>query len=439
MPMQSVELSMIVKDGAATLHRCLASVRHAVDRIVIGDTGSTDETLAIAHEFRADVFSIPWQGDFSSARNSVLAQGYCDWVLVLDADEMLDPGGAATLAQMVQQPGPDAYDVWRWNYVFETNCRSGEHGAILNPGLLQESMKYPAYVRSLNTRLFRRHPEIYFERPVHETIAQRLQVLQFQAATAPFVIHHFGQVEDPEEKRKQKNELYQHIGLEHLQQNPKDARTCFELGLGELEHFKNTGAALSFFLRAVNLDHRDSNSLTFAGVCLVRLKRYAEAAEILSDAAEIDPRSIVLHETLGDAFFHQGQYENALGAYRDALHRGSGSALVMAKQGVCQIYIGQKESGIRDLREAINREPDFPELIDIAVAGAVLAQENEFAAAIARRRLAMPDVSAFHYEFTCSLLRLSGDRQAYCQIVRDGLTMFPNSAALLAESNALNT
>ena len=384
---------MIVKDGAATLRRCLASVRSVVDRIVIGDTGSADGTVEIAREFCADVFSIPWEGNFSSARNAVLRHSSCDWVLVLDADEMLDVEGAAALVKLVQQPGPAAYNVWRWNYVLSTNCRSGEHGAFLNPGVLPESSAYPAYVRSLNTRLFRRHPDVYFERPVHETIAQRLSALQLPVATAPFVIHHFGQAEDQESARRQKNELYQRIGSEYLQQNPSDARTCFELGLGQLEHFRDAEAALRLFLRALDLDQKDANSLIFVGVCLVRLKRYAEAVEVLTHALHMDSRSTVLHEALGDAYFHQGQHRNALAAYTASLYAGSASALTLAKRGVCQIYIGQREGGLGALKEAIAKEPDFAELIDISVAGTALAQENELAANLAQKRLTMPEAS----------------------------------------------
>lgn len=375
---------MIVKDGAATLRRCLASVRPVVDRIVIGDTGSSDETATVAREFGAEIFSVPWEENFSSARNAVLRHSSCDWVFVMDADEMLDAEGAAALAKVIQQPGPAAYDVWRWNYVVSTNCRSGEHGALLNPGLLSESTAYPAYVRSLNTRLFRRHPEVYFERPVHETVVQRLNALHLPIATAPFVIHHFGQAEDQESTRRQKNELYQRIGAEHLQQNPDDARTCFELGLGELEHYKDAEAALRLFLRAVHLDNKDANSLIFAGVSLVRLQRYADAVEVLTHALRIDLRSIVLHETLGDVYFHLGQHPNALAAYTAALYAGSASALTLAKHGVCQIYVGQREEGLSALKEAIAKEPHFPELIDLAAAGAALAYENEPAAERAR-------------------------------------------------------
>ncbi|WP_130419931.1 glycosyltransferase [Edaphobacter modestus] len=433
MPPQTVELSMIVKNEARTLTRCLTSVRAAVDRIVIGDTGSTDETISIAQSYGAEIVPVLWTGDFAAARNTVLRHSRCDWIFVLDADEMLDAGGAEKLKHLIQQPGPAAYDIWRWNYVLETNSRSGEQGGLQNPQLLAESHMFPAYVKSLNTRLFRRNPEVYFERPVHETVVYRLQTLALPVATAPFVIHHLGQAEDNKVDRARKNELYHQIGLQHLQANPDDARTCFELGLGELEHFKRPEAALSLFVRALSINPRDCNALIFAGVCMVRMQRYTEALDLLSRARELNSGSIVLDEAMGDAYFHQQQHAQAFAAYESAMLKGSASALVLAKWGVCKLYLGQREPGLQDLRQALQREPGFPELLDLVAVGAALAQDNPFAAAIARKRLPMEGTSAFHYALACILLRLSGDWTVHQEVVHEGLTRFPHDPSLSAE------
>jgi len=428
---------MIVKDGVSTLARCLTSVRGVVDRIVIGDTGSADDSVSIAKEFGAEIIFVPWQGDFSSARNAVLRQSKCDWILVMDADEMLDPDAAVALAKITQNPEIAAYDVWRWNYVLQTNSRSGEHGALTNPRKLKEASAYPAYVKSLNTRLFRRNPEVYFERPVHETVSYRLQCLRLPVDTAPFVIHHFGQAEDHEADRRRKNELYQQIGLEHLRHYPEDARTCFELGLGELEHYQRPEPALKLFLKAVQINPKDSNSLLFAGICLIRLQRLPEALQMLLRSAAIDPQSAVLHEALGDSHFHQGAYAEALLAYIKAQTLGSSSALVLAKRGVCEIYGGKNDSGILHLQEALHQEPDFPELFDLAATGAALARENRFAAEIAQKRLALPGASAFHYELASVLFRLASEIDVSHAVIAQGLAKFPDNPALLAQREVL--
>ena len=89
--MPSLSVIMIVKDEAGCLPQCLESVRGIADELVIADTGSTDDTVAIARRFGAKVFHIPWEDDFASARNRTIAAASGDWLLHMDADELLDP------------------------------------------------------------------------------------------------------------------------------------------------------------------------------------------------------------------------------------------------------------------------------------------------------------------------------------------------------------
>jgi glycosyltransferase involved in cell wall biosynthesis len=135
----TVELSMIVKDGAAVLARCLSSVAPFVDRIVVGDTGSTDESAAIARNFGAEVVAIPWENDFSRARNRILEHRKCDWILVLDADEMLDASGAARIRKLIESHTVFAYHNPRWNYMRDMNGRLGFQTAKPNQFKLEES------------------------------------------------------------------------------------------------------------------------------------------------------------------------------------------------------------------------------------------------------------------------------------------------------------
>lgn len=83
----TLAVALIVKNEADNLRPCLATVADWVDEIVILDSGSSDDTLAIAKDFRAQLFThTDWQG-FGKQRQ--LAQSYVqsDWVLWLDADE----------------------------------------------------------------------------------------------------------------------------------------------------------------------------------------------------------------------------------------------------------------------------------------------------------------------------------------------------------------
>jgi glycosyltransferase involved in cell wall biosynthesis len=392
----TIELSMIVKNGGSGLARCLQSARSIVDRIVIGDTGSTDDTAEIAKRFGATWMPIPWNEDFAEARNIVLQQATCDWILVLDADEMLDPEGAELLKKLVAKTDFSAFDVVRWNYVRQANSRSGAEGALANPRILPESAPFPAYVTTINTRLFRRNPGVWFERPVHETVVYRVQELGLPIGQAPFVIHHFGHAEDNESVRNAKNALYLGISRRHFEAYPEDSRTAYELGWAELEFSNAPEKALDLLLRAIQLDESNLDAVILAGICLLRTHRYDDAIDLLSQAVVKNATSIVLYETLGDAHLHLQQYQEAADAYNKAREQGGASALILAKYGVCQVHLEETEQGIAALREACAMEPKFPELLDIVIAGAVAMNEPSFAAEIAKRRLELEGATDLH-------------------------------------------
>ncbi len=141
-----LSLSMIVRNEAGRLEPCLASVAGFVDEMVVVDTGSSDDTVAIAERCGAVVHRLPWPGDFAPARNRALEWVQGDWVLVLDADERLRPEARQPLRQLMAQPD-----------LLVINLLRQERGAAQSP-------------YSCVSRLFRRHPEIRWSRPYHAMV-----------------------------------------------------------------------------------------------------------------------------------------------------------------------------------------------------------------------------------------------------------------------------
>jgi glycosyltransferase involved in cell wall biosynthesis len=108
-----LSLCMIVKNEQAVLDRCLTSARDAVDEIVIVDTGSTDESIAIARDHGARVIHHDFAGlDFAAARNRSLEAATGDYALVLDADETLHEDSSGLIRLL---PKDAAYVVNRHN------------------------------------------------------------------------------------------------------------------------------------------------------------------------------------------------------------------------------------------------------------------------------------------------------------------------------------
>lgn len=101
--MQTLPLSLVVItfNEAHNIARCLDSVPFAAEKLVV-DSGSTDETAAIAQRCGARVLVQPWLG-FGPQRNFASQQAAHDWILVLDADESLTPELAAELQHRLPQ------------------------------------------------------------------------------------------------------------------------------------------------------------------------------------------------------------------------------------------------------------------------------------------------------------------------------------------------
>ena len=93
--MTTLAAVLIVRNEARCIARCLESVTPWVDRIVVLDTGSTDETPTLAAGAGAEVHHLDWPDDFAAARNHALDLARADWNLVLDADEWIERGGEA--------------------------------------------------------------------------------------------------------------------------------------------------------------------------------------------------------------------------------------------------------------------------------------------------------------------------------------------------------
>ncbi len=104
--MPTISLCMIVKNEETTLPRCLESVGEVADEIIIVDTGSTDATKEVARRFTQKIYDFQWVDDFSAARNFSYSKATQDYILWLDADDILPPKSVARLLELKQTLSP---------------------------------------------------------------------------------------------------------------------------------------------------------------------------------------------------------------------------------------------------------------------------------------------------------------------------------------------
>lgn len=86
---------MIVRNEAARIEACLAALAGVVDEVVVVDTGSTDRTVELAAAYTDRIFHLAWPDDFAAARNASIAHARGAWILVVDADEVVEGSAAA--------------------------------------------------------------------------------------------------------------------------------------------------------------------------------------------------------------------------------------------------------------------------------------------------------------------------------------------------------
>lgn len=167
---------VIVKNEAENLPQWLACMQTLADEMVVVDTGSTDNTTALAEAAGARVFSFPWINDFAAAKNYALEQCRGNWVLMLDADEYI----AAEDYDGVQK-SIEKYD-WDKN-VIGFVCK------LVNV----DKDKNNAYISTIyQIRVFRTLPSLRYIGAVHEMLQYSGPGKKRMLFVDDFTIYHTG-------------------------------------------------------------------------------------------------------------------------------------------------------------------------------------------------------------------------------------------------------
>ncbi|MDO8184476.1 glycosyltransferase [Conexibacter sp. JD483] len=318
---KTLSLCMIVKDEEEMLPRCLAAAAPAVDEIVLVDTGSSDRTVEIAESFGARVLRFPWTGSFSEARNVGLDAASCDWMLVLDADEVLVADDVAQLRAALGQTWREAF------YVSEIN-----HTGELDEG---------SSTTHTTLRLFRTRPEYRYSGRLHEQILDKLPAkLPERIATAPVRIEHFGYlgaVRDAKEKSRRNLELLER------QRDEGDDSAFMHFNIGA-EYF-SLGAverALAEFERSAELlaAEPDGGSGGYLPALARRHVTTLRACGREQDAIALAERQLERYPDFTDLVFEQagalyslGRVEEAIARYERCLELGDASSSYSATLG----------------------------------------------------------------------------------------------------------
>ena len=157
--MITLSLCMIVKNEQDTLSRCLDCVKDIADEIIIVDTGSTDNTKEIALNYTNNVYDFEWGYDFSKARNFSFSKATKDYIMWLDADDVILEQDREKLKILKKILTPDIDMV-----LLKYNLNLDEHGI---PAL--------SFYRE---RIMKRSKNYKWISPIHEVIPKSGKLLR---------------------------------------------------------------------------------------------------------------------------------------------------------------------------------------------------------------------------------------------------------------------
>jgi len=369
-----LSLCMIVKNEAATLPKCLNSVRKVVDEMVVLDTGSIDRTPDIAQQLGAKVHHFKWCNDFSAARNAALKYVSGDWILVLDADETLTP---AIVPQLREAIARDEYLL--------INLVRHEVGAEQSP-------------YSLVSRLFRNHPDIHFDRPYHALVDDSVSAIltkepHWQVGYLPGValLHTGYQKSAIAQNNKYAKAATAMSGF--LATHPDDPYVCSKLGALYVETGKisqgmellrrgitaaeenydilyelhyHLGIAYSRLQKSPQAISHYQAAIKLPIYPMLKLGAYNNLGNLLKVAGDfngaktayattlkIDPTFVVGHYNLAMIFKTLGLFTDAIAYYQNAISLNPNYAEAYQNLGVVLLKVGNHQDSLTAFRKAI--------------------------------------------------------------------------------------
>ncbi|MEB3307699.1 MAG: glycosyltransferase [Cyanobacteriota bacterium] len=343
-----LSLSMVVRDEALRLERCLASVAGFVDEMVVVDTGSQDDSAAIAERLGARVQHLPWPGDFAPARNQALRAARGEWVLVLDGDELLLPEAIPPLRRLMAEP--DALLI---------NLLRREEGARQAP-------------YSSVSRLFRRHPAIHWSGAYHAqvddsitTLLQREPHWRLLDCPVPALLHEGYRPELLEGSGKA-GRLRAAMEAE-LSRQPGDPYACAKLG--GLEWSEGHGQrAVALLEQGLAHCRADQTAERFELLLHLALARSASAPALAADlyrqaiGLPLNPRVVLAAQlNLSVLLLEQGQLAEAAERAEAACAAAPELATAWLQRGRVARQQGNLANALAAYREAIARDPQLAE------------------------------------------------------------------------------
>jgi glycosyltransferase involved in cell wall biosynthesis len=355
---KSLSLCMIVKNEEQFIGKCLDSVKHIVDEMIIVDTGSTDHTVSICQSYGAKVFEIPWTENFADARNYGLSQATGDWILWMDADEQLDQDTAMLIRDILTEEEAHIGLIQLINYVGE---------GLPN---LED-----AYIVA-HHRLIRNNKGFAFKGAIHE----RLNVQEVVGEEAPMKvipakIHHYGYLETVVRDR---NKSDRNLRLLEKEKSKSEYSPWVDYHIANEFHrlkryhqaYDAVNLSLKNFIEAGQLPPSLLYRLKYE--LMLTMGNYEVACQSIEKAISLYTDYVDLHFYRGVILFLKQSYAEAIPVFLHCLELGEGNIHHLTRRGVgsfhawyyvgkCLEHMDKRDEAVEAYKECLQGCTDHKE------------------------------------------------------------------------------
>jgi len=296
-----ISVCIIAKNEELNIKNCIDSVKSIAYEVIVTDTGSSDNTKAIAEELDCKVYDYRWNNDFASARNYCKSFAKGDYILSIDADEVLvNP----VLIEEVLEKSTDSIAGWNIQIISYNNEQN-------------EQMQYI----SSNVRLFKNNPEFEYVGKIHEQISNSILKNNYKIQISDINILHFG-YDLSKEELKQKNQRNLNILNDELVNDKFNSQLLYSraktlIALGEIKK-----AELDIHsIMAIRPTNKYITAQAINLLIAINLKtgKVSDAIIKARESLNIYPQQVYPNLLLADVYFSAKKYEDALVHYKNIL------------------------------------------------------------------------------------------------------------------------
>lgn len=257
---------MIVKNEERVLRRSLSAAKKFADELIIVDTGSTDKTKEIAKEYTGLVYDFPWQDSFSEARNFSFAKACGEYLMWLDADDLISGENISRIRKLKEENFGGADVIYT---IYKNHTETGITDYLLRDRIIRRSLR-PVW-----------------QSDVHETIVPdpAWKILYRKDIE---ITHKKEGDRDPDRNLRI---LEQCIRKGKMLTNQEKVSLCMEL----VRAGRDEEACRLYTETAAFLSGKDSiNAIHFAGAAFVRTGRQEELLKRIEDVEKKNPATAQL-------------------------------------------------------------------------------------------------------------------------------------------------